>query len=482
MSNQDSSNVSNPDSVEQSLFWEDPAKYFGDSYTKAHSMPREELEALQLAGLQERFRQLSRTVPYLEKLAEVQAVRSIDQLDDVVPLLFLHSIYKSYPPALLAESQFTKINHWMNKLTAHDLSLIDVSYCERIDDWIAVLFEQSEVVPWVSSGTSGAMTLMPHSKDEMDRFARTYNMTFLQDFGDDPETAMADEVHEIWPFFRYPGGGMNLDFDLRIKYMLGGDESRFHALFPSKSSLDIRYLQAQMRLAKLEEFDKLSFSPELLEENKEFEKQQSEMPNELGGFLAQCAEELQGKRILMLGTWPMMHHMSLLGLAAGRENVFAPNSRILAGGGRKGTVLPENWREDVCRFTGVKKLGGLYGMTEGLARHMMCDHENIHFCPWVIPFTLDPDSNRSIQRKGRVTGRFAFYDLLANSHWGGLVSGDKLTIDWSEPCPCGQSSAYIVGGEIGRYADERGGKDELVPVATDRAHEAAMDFLVDFSE
>ena len=468
--------------TEETLFWEDPAKYFGDSHTRAHSMPKEELEALQLAGLQERFRQLKGTVPYLEKLVEAQGVRSINQLDDVIPLLFLHTVYKTYPPQLLADRQFTKINYWLNKLTAHDLSPIDVGGCARIDDWIEVMSEASEVVPWCSSGTSGVMTIMPHSKDEMDRFARTYTMTYMQEFGKEPDSAKASETHEIWPFYRYPGGGMNLDFDLRVKYMLGGDESRFHTLYPGKNSLDIRYLQTQMRLAeKRGELDKLEIPPDLLERKRELEQVERAMPERLDGFLAQCAEELRGKRIVMTGTWPLMYDMASKGLAAGREKVFSPDSRILAGGGSKGTVLPDNWRDDVCRFTGVEKLGGMYGMSEGLARHMTCDHDNTHFCPWVICFLLDPDTNKPLPRKGRVTGRFAFYDLLANSHWGGLVTGDKLTIDWSEPCPCGQSSAYIVGGEVGRYADERGGKDVLVPTAKLQAHETAMNFLVDFN-
>ena len=183
----------------------------------------------------------------------------------------------------------------------------------------------------------------------------------------------------------------------------------------------------------------------------------------------------------MLGTWPLMYHMATQGLAAGQENVFASNSRILAGGGRKGTVLPDNWRDDVCRFMGVEKLGGLYGMTEGLARHMECSHGNNHLCPWTIPFLLDPDTSKPIEKKGRVTGRFAFFDLLADSHWGGVVTGDRVTLEWSEPCACGQTSIYTVG-EISRFADYRDGIDEFPPVATAKAHDTAMAFLNDFGD
>ena len=469
------------DSTNQ-LFWEDPAEFFGNSYTRAHSIPRQELEANQLAGLKARFDQLREKLPFLQKLVEGEGVSSVNALEDVMPLLFLHNVYKSYPQEYLQANNYAKLNQWLNKLTTHDLSKLELAETDRIDGWINALAEQTEIMPWVSSGTSGKITFFPHSFDEMDKFAKTYPMTLLQDFGDNPDEAMAEEIHEIWPFYRRPGGGMNHDFELRIKYMLGGEESRFHAMYPATNSLDIRYLQTQMRLSKLEDWDKMDTSPELIEEGKEFEKQQAEMPTSLGGFMSKCSAELKGKRVLMLGTWPMMYQMALDGLAAGKENVFSSNSRILAGGGRKGTVLPDNWRHDVERFTGVKPLGGLYGMTEVLARHTQCEHGHIHFEPWVITILLDPETSKLLPREGRQTGRYACFDLLANSHWGGLITGDKMTVEWSEPCACGAQSAYIVDGEIGRWADARGGSDDILPPGKTEAFNAAMEFLDTYSD
>ena len=464
----------------KSDFWENPEIYFENSYTRAHSLSRDELEAIQLDGLKERFNHLRDKVPYLKAVADEQSIDSIDRLEDIVRLLFIHKTYKSYPSEWLQKNQFSKLSHWINKLTIHDLDGLNSSGFKRIDDWIEGIYQHSGVMPWVSSGTSGTMTFMPHHESEMDRFARTYQMTLLQDFGDDPEEALSHDTHEIWPFYRYPGGGMNMDFDLRIKYMLGGDEDRFHALFPSTSSLDIRYLQTQMRLSKSEQWDKMDFPEDLIKETQEFEEKQKTLPSQLGGFLTQCAEQLKGKQIVMLGTWPMMYNMAQLGLAAGQENIFSENSRILAGGGRKGTVLPDNWQDDVLRFTGVKKLGGLYGMTEVLARHMACEHGHIHLAPWVISMLLDPDTSQLLPREGRQTGRYAFYDLAADSHWGGLVTGDKLSIEWSEPCACGQTSPYIVG-EISRYAEERGGVDDFPPTAPLSAHNNALEFLIDLN-
>jgi len=66
------SRLSKANSAQLSLFWEDPATFFGESYTNAHSIPREELESMQLAGLQQRFGELAGQIPFLEKLVSAQ--------------------------------------------------------------------------------------------------------------------------------------------------------------------------------------------------------------------------------------------------------------------------------------------------------------------------------------------------------------------------------------------------------------------------
>ena len=462
----------------ETQFCTDPAEYFGHSYTRAHSVDKHSLEALQLAGLKWRSGQLQHTVPFLKKLSEAQGINSIEALNDVVPLLFVHGIYKSYPPEWLESMSFPKINRWLDKLTTADLATIDVTDCGSIDDWIAIMNQQSEVVPWVSSGTSGIMTFMPHSKIETESFVRTCKMNFLQRYGEEPDWTSQEELHEIWPFFRYPGGGMNLDVDLRVKHFLGGDESRLHSVFEGASSLDIRYIQARVRSAEANgTSDQLDIPHDMLERKQAYEEFEKAMPEKMMAFLNECCETLQGKRIFMMGTWPLLYNLAIQGLAAGRENVFAANSYILSGGGLKGATLPDNWQDEVCRFTGIQQLGGMYGMTEGLARHMLCEHGNFHFCPWVIPFVLDPDTSKPLPREHQATGRLAFYDLLASSHWGGLITGDKVTVEWSEPCACGQQSAHIVGN-VSRYADERGGQDVIAPTASNAALENAMAFLI----
>ena len=461
------------------LFCDYPAEYFGHSYTKAHSVSRDELQVMQTEALIKRFDYLVQQVPMLNKLADRQGVEEIRAMDDVIPLLFEHTMYKSYPPKLLEDYRFADINRWLSKLSSYDFTSVDVSDCEFIDDYVKVMDEQSPISLCTSSGTTGTMSFMPHSQEELELHVVTYAMNYLQNFGDDPDEAMRDELHIVFPHFRGGHGGRPFDLNLQVKHLLDGDESRMHAAYPGSMSYDALYLAARLRAAQAKgELDKLQINPSLLKRKEEFEALNEGMPAQLAAFMDECMETLRGERILMQGlAWQQGYGIATEGIAKGLEGLFKSNSVIISGGGSKaGQLPPADFKEVMCRFAGVPRMKGVYAMTEGLGRHMMCEHGQYHLAPWIVPFVLDPDTSESLPREGKVTGRFAFYDLMARTHWGGFISGDEVTINWSEPCACGQTSIHI-DDTVSRYSDKRGGDDKINCAATPGAHKEAMDFL-----
>ncbi len=115
-------------------------------------------------------------------------------------------------------------------------------------------------------------------------------------------------------------------------------------------------------------------------------------------------------------------------------------------------------------YTGVDHLVMGYGMSEISSHATMCEHGHYHLFPWVVPFVLDPDTSDPLPRAGVVTGRAAFFDLLADSRWGGFVTGDEITLDWDSECACGRTSVFIHDG-IQRYSEARGGDDKINCVA-----------------
>jgi hypothetical protein len=81
-------------------------------------------------------------------------------------------------------------------------------------------------------------------------------------------------------------------------------------------------------------------------------------------------------------------------------------------------------------------------------------------------------------RSGAVTGQFACYDLLADTHWGGFITGDEATMEWDAVCSCGRTTPYLQGA-IRRLSERRndGGEEKINCAATPQAYGEALDFL-----
>ncbi|MFL9991851.1 hypothetical protein PQR34_10765 [Paraburkholderia sediminicola] len=467
-------------SIEQKtqLLLNDPAALANHSYETWGHLPRAEVDAMQLIGLKKRFAAFRDRIPTLKKLADAEGVHTVEQLDDVVPLLFEHTIYKSYPPSLLERHNFTQINRWLSKLVtpevAEQILAADVSACRGLDDWFAAM---DAAVPQLvlshTSGTSGTVSFLPHSAREYEKAFEARRLFIWNMTG--PHTPQP-ELHTAFPYYRSGYLSHLRGNDFMIKVLLP-DETHFRAAYPARLSSDVLHLGAKIRAAHARgTLDRLEISAELAAKKKAFDELQADMPKHLEAFFERIAHDIKGKRAFIYATWNLLHNMAKAGLARGLEGVFAADSYITTAGGAKGMVQPEGWVEDILRFTGAKKLNQSYAMSEVLGSHMLCEHGHYHLNPTVIPYLLDPETSKPLPRTGRVTGRAAFYDLSTETRWGGFISGDEITIEWDERCPCGRPSRYIVG-PIQRYSEKNGGDDKITCAASENAHREAMDFL-----
>ncbi|MFV3368890.1 hypothetical protein ACNFH5_12035 [Pseudomonas sp. NY15435] len=442
-------------------------------------MPRGEIDALQLAGLQRRFAELRERIPVLKKLAEGEGVERIEQLDDLVPLLFEHTVFKSYPPSLLEKNNFTAINKWLAKLVTPEVGeailAADVSACKGLDDWFETMDrEVPQLIISHTSGTSGTLSFLPCSAREFEKAAQVRRLFAWNMRG--PQTPQP-EMHTAYPYYS-KGYLSHLRGVIAISRVLLPDASHFHPAYPSTLSSDVLYLGAKLRAAQAKgTLDRLVVAPEMLAKKEAFDRQQAEMPQHLATFFEDIATRLKGKRVYIGGTWNLLHNMAKAGLERGLEGVFDRESYIITTGGAKGVVQPEGWREEVMRFTGVKALYESYAMSEVVSgSHLRCEHGHYHFAHTAIPFLLDPETSKPLPRKGRQTGRAAFFDLGADVHWGGFITGDEVTVEWDAPCACGRPSRYVVGA-IQRYSEKNGDDDKITCAASEQSHREAMDFL-----
>ena len=461
--------------TEATRFCDDPIGFFGESEANMQAISREQLYALQEEALRYRFETLADKIPMLTKLAGNQGIEQIEKIDDVAPLLFEHTMYKSYPPTFLEKNRFADINKFISRLTTYDLTSVDVSGCQSIDEWFDVMDRETPLRLSHSSGTSGTMSFLPTSKRELDKQAQAMAARVKASSSNKSDS----EIYCVYPYFR-SGGAAHLRFNDSVIEHIVGDEAHFIAAYPERMSSDVLYLAAKIRAAQARgDLDRLKPNPELMERLREFEKLQQNMEAYLSEFFDRIINDLRGMRLFFGGTWNLLHNLAVQGLAKGEEAVFSPDSFITSGGGAKGMVQPDNWQEDVCRFMGIDRINMAYGMSEVQASHNQCEHGHYHFSPVAIPFLVDPDTSELLPREGRVTGRACFFDLAAETRWGGFITGDEITVNWDDVCPCGRQSHFIEG-DIQRYSEKRGGDDKISCAATENAHKEAMDFLTHF--
>lgn len=472
--------MSNDSQVQQ--FMTDPLGFYEGSITKMHSHDRRELEELQREAMQRRVADHIENIEMVGNLAKRIGITEVRKFNDVVPLFFAHTAFKSYPSALIDKKRWDLMTQWLQKLTTYDLSGVDASDCQSLDQWLDALDAQTPLEVITSSGTTGTISLIPKSREQAYYTMKIWRCFLFQTFGKEPtEEEMHPEVDVIWPNHARGKLGHLRMAELIRKEFTGGDESRFHALYEDAIDCDLMFLASKMRAAASKgELDRLQIDPALLARKDEFIAMQERRPQEMAEFFARCTEKLRGKRIFTTAAYPIMHSVAEAGLAKGIRGVFAPESAVLTGGGTKGFVLPDNFLDVIKEFMGVDTIQEGYGMSEISAFHWACEEGHYHIAPWVIPYVLDEQTSEPLPRKGTVTGRAAFYDLVNDSHWGGIISGDEVTMHWDTPCPCGRSSVYLAH-DIMRYSDKQGVEDDRISCsATQQVQEEAIEFMQGF--
>ena len=82
--------------------------------------------------------------------------------------------------------------------------------------------------------------------------------------------------------------------------------------------------------------------------------------------------------------------------------------------------------------------------------------------PWVIPLLLDEAGEQLLHPDGDgvVEGRFAFFDVSVDGRWGGVITGDRVTADFST------ENISIIDGSVTRYSELDGGDDKLTCAGT----------------
>jgi len=449
-----------------------PGAWLDKGYEPLLAVSWRDCENVQLRVLKRRFADMKDQVQALERLAKRQGVADVDCVEDALPLLFDHRVYKSYPLTLIENRDLPRLNAWLDRLTTHDLSKVDLSGLTMIDDWLTRLDEAGMLIG-TSSGTTGKLSFVPRSKVELPAWTRSYNEASRATSGVDP---CADHVDTFFPGYR-GGHHMMLKMLSLFNIPAAGGPGRYHTLYQTHISADLMSLAGRMQAAEDRgELDKLGLDPALLKAREAMIAQAKRRDQDIETWFFKLFEEFRGKRVKLGGSFGDLVKTARSGIQKGLKPAFAPDSFIMTGGGMKGLKdPPKDWERYVGDYFGIDRIGMVYGMSEIMGMSPRCSHKHFHIMPHTIPILFDRDM-KMLPREGVQTGRYAFFDLMPETYWGGFISGDEVTIHWEEDCPCGWKGPRI-GPVITRFAEMDGGDDKITCAATAQAYDEFMDFV-----
>ncbi|WP_298197561.1 hypothetical protein [Novosphingobium sp.] len=451
-------------------------------FGRGYRMARAEREPLQLAALRDRFAALRGPIGALGRLADEQGLADITRLEDVVPLLFPHTVYKSYPLSFLEQGRFDRLTRWLDGLTTLDLSGFDSAGIDTIDDWVRRLDAQTELAVIHTFGTSGKLSFLPRTKAHTP-LAVALNARAIRDFhghGSGPDL-LVERRPVISPSYRLGASSIARGMARMAQDYAGGlDQALF--LYPDAwFSADVASLAGRIKAAEARgEMGQLQISPALLARRAEFAAREASRAEDMDRFFAEASRRFAGQDVFLFAVWPILFEWAEEGLQRGLRGLFGPGSVLTTGGGSKGRVLPPDYKDRIFEFLGFERHFEFFGMSELMANAPRCEVGHFHFPPLVVPFVLDPETGACLPRQGTHTGRLALMDLVPESYWGGFVTGDEVTLSGCDdvPCACGRTGPRL-HPEIRRFSEARGGDDKINCAGAPEAHDRAVDFLLE---
>ncbi|WP_201195768.1 hypothetical protein [Pseudomonas fluorescens] len=404
----------------------------------AFDQPQAQVHELQVLAAQELFEIRIEQIPLLRHRAAEAGISRIDKLEQLVPLLFSHTVYKSYPQAFIDNNQWDRMLQWLQTLSVADVSNVDVTGVKDVDDWLERLYAAGHR-PLATSGSSGKCSFLNHTAGDQEDKARHYKHATGWPFvRAEPNRAL---------FWLGPINGYNSAIEsAQIGRINWGRAGATYALTEVPLLISEVSRAAAMRKAIAE-------GTALPEEIQAFEAAARLKARQGVEDMRKLAETILDHRhepIMISGLWAQ--HMMIIECARERgigDGEFHPQTIVQAGGGIKGVALPADYQEQVARFYGDVIRPAAYGMTEIAQLMPRCDAGRYHRAPGLIWLITDEPGERLLtvadaNADGLAEGRFAFLDLLYEGRWGGVITGDKVTVDFSDTCPCGRHGPTLL--------------------------------------
>jgi hypothetical protein len=408
-----------------------------------------ELLPVQLEAATERLQSQTDAIPLLANRAESAGLTEIRRPDDLVPLLFAHTTYKTYSEGWLNERRWDRMGRWLATVSTRAVDGLDTAGVQTLDDWIKQLETVGHYLS-CSSGTTGKPAMLSCTEGDIELSARINIEALLWATG---LTRGEDRKFlGLGPQFAAPRE------DAIRQAMVDAFSSRYPPYqFGDGEPITVGSMVDIITLRR-----KLTDGTARPNEIAEFERIAGQRAGDMDASAKKAVDAVIDARSLPLLATGMF--ATLYQIAAGiREkghggDDFNPNNAMMVAGGLKGAALPPTYREYILETFNVAedRLYHMYSMREINATFPLCHAGRYHISPWVIMLPLDTGGEQLLDADGgEIDARAAFFDTSIEGRWGGVISGDKVRVSFAK-CQCGHQGP-TVGRDIARYADLPGG-------------------------
>ena len=410
-----------------------------------------DIRETQIAALNERFQERKDVLKLLGHRAEEAGTTEIKSVADMVPLLFPHTAYKSYPESFLMDERWDRLTKWLGTVSPYPITGVDLENITDIDDWIARLSAKGYFIS-CSSGTTGKSAMLIASQADMDW--SKIDTVGVFSWGSGVEPKQDRKMIGCAPVASVPKN-LTIGEAQRAAFANPGWE-RFNYPVPP---ITVGSLTKMVVMRK-----KISDGTARPEEIAEFENTSQERQLVLDKAVTLAAEEIianREKKLMVSGLWSGLYAVAKVVRDMGYSaKDFHPDNCIYVGGGLKRALLPDDYQEYVHETFNIPHNRDFqnYSMQElnsGMPKCRECGR--YHLPPWIIPMILDKDGDKLLPydlNGGEIEGRAAFFDLSLDGRWGGVITGDKISLDY-RPGICSHKGPSI-RNNIARFADLEG--------------------------
>src|SRR4051794_17114230 len=91
------------------------------------NIPYSDVRATQVEALNERFQERKDRIKLLGHRAKEAGLSEVSSVEDMVPLLFPHTAYKSYPEGWLMEERWDRLTKWLGTISPYPIEGVELA-------------------------------------------------------------------------------------------------------------------------------------------------------------------------------------------------------------------------------------------------------------------------------------------------------------------------------------------------------------------